>query len=73
MRCPLRVAVPHVEVMDCTRQRVQLLQRYRKSHSHVSGDQIPAGNAVTTTKLCYKRDSAGNKLSSYKAVFISSQ
>lgn len=50
MRGSLRVGVARVAVMDGTRQRVQLLQRYPKSHPHVGRDQILAGHAEMTRK-----------------------
>lgn len=50
MRGSLRVGVARVAVMDGTGQRVQLLQRYPKSHPHVGRDQIPAGHAEMTRK-----------------------
>ena len=50
MRGPLGVGVSGVAVVDGAGQRVQLLQRYPKSHPHVGGDQVPAGRAEETEK-----------------------
>lgn len=54
MRGSLRVGVPRVAVVDGTGQRVQLLQRYPKSHPHVGGDQVPAGHAETLDNKLHK-------------------